>query len=75
MTTITLDMNKAMQQAHKMASKAKPGTMKIHKDIYTFEFDQKNWDYKVYKNLEHYVTFNTKQLKTAKQWLLDYLNN
>ena len=72
---ITLDYNNALDQARKMATKAKPGMLKIKGDTYTFVFDSQTWDYKVYKNLFLYVTFNTKELKTAKQWLIDYLNN
>ena len=72
---ITLDYNNALDQARKMALKARPGILKINGDVYTFEFDSQTWDYKVYKNLFLYVTFNTKELKTAKRWLVEYLNN
>lgn len=64
-----------LEVARKQALKAKPGVLKIKDDIYTFEFNHKTWEYIVYKNLFHYVTFNTKNLKQAKQWLIEYINN
>lgn len=70
-----MDTNKIKLQAEKMAAKAKPGIMKIGQDVYTFEFNHRTWEYVVYKNLFEYVKFNTKSLKQAKQWLVEYLAN
>jgi galactose-1-phosphate uridylyltransferase len=70
-----MNLNNCSKLAKTMASKAKPGVLKLGNDVYTFEFNQATWDYVVYKNLFEYVTFATKDLKQAKQWLLEYLNN
>lgn len=63
------------EKARKMAEKAKPGTLKIEGKIYTFEFCQKEWIYKVYENGFFLVNFNCKTLAKAKNYLRDWLNN
>lgn len=63
------------EKARKMAEKAKPGTLKIEGKIYTFEFCQKEWIYKVYENGFFLVNFNCKTLAKAKTYLRDWLNN
>ena len=70
-----MDINRIKKTAELMASQAKPGYMSIEGILYTFEFCQHEWVYKVYKEGSLYKQFNTKSLSKAKQMLLDYLNN
>lgn len=62
-------------QARKLASKAKPGYLKIDGKLYTFEFCQKEWIYKVYEDGFFFVNFNCKQLSKAKKMLQEYIAN
>jgi hypothetical protein len=66
---------KIEQQARDMASKAKPGFIKINDKLYTFEFCQTEWVYRVYENGFWLVNFNCKSLPKAKKMLQDWLNN
>lgn len=57
-----------------MAAKAKPfGHMKINGKTYTFVFDYSRWIYSVYEDMVWMRDYNTKSIKTAKQWLLESL--
>lgn len=67
--------DKCLEQARKMAAKAKPGFVRHNGKLYTFDFDQKEWVYRVYEDGFLLVSFNTKTLSTAKKYLIDYLNN
>lgn len=70
-----MNVSKIENQARQMAAKAKPGMLKVGSDVYTFEFDQKEWVYVVYKNLFFFIRFNCKDLKTAKRYLIEHLEN
>ncbi len=70
-----MNTDKILNQAQKMAMKAKPGFLKIGDTLYTFEFDQKQWVYNVYENGFLMISFNTKTLSKAKQMLKDWLSS
>lgn len=70
-----MDTNSVLSEAHKMASRAKPGMLKINGNVYTFVFDQNRWVYSVYENMVFMCDYNTKQLSTAKKWLREFLRN
>lgn len=70
-----MNADKILNQAQKMAIKAKPGFMKVDGVLYTFEFDQKDWLYNVYEDGFLLHRYNTKTLKQAKAWLKEYLEN
>lgn len=64
-----------LSDAHRLATKAKPGMLKINNKTYTFIFDPERWVYSVYEDMTFMCDYNTKQLATAKKWLRDYLSN
>jgi hypothetical protein len=70
-----MNLNNCLNIATKMAASAKPGVLKHNGNIYTFVFDQITWNYNVYENGFEYLRLNCKTLKTAKQYLVEYLNN
>ena len=70
-----MNTDKILNQAQKMAMKAKPGFLKIGATLYTFEFDQAQWVYNVYEDGFLMIRFNTKTLSKAKQMLKDWLAN
>ena len=70
-----MDPNKSLDLARKLATRAKPGIIKIHGKTYTFVFDQNRWVYRVYEDLVWLMDYNTKSLATAKKWLQEYLEN
>ena len=61
--------------AQKLAESAKSGTLKLDGSLFTFEFCQKTWSYKVHKDKVFYINFNTKSIKQANRWLRDYESN
>lgn len=61
------------EKARKLAEKAKPGALKVGNKIYTFEFCQREWIYKVYEDGFFLVNFNCKSLTTAKRHLKEWL--
>lgn len=62
-------------QARSLAAKAKPGYMTINGKLYTFEFCQQEWIYKVYENGFFLVNFNCKVLSKAKKMLQEWLTD
>lgn len=70
-----MNTDKIVQKAHVLATKAKPGFLKVGDDLYTFEFCQKHWVYQVYENGFAYIRFNTKTLPSAKKMLKEFLAN
>ena len=70
-----MSFDKCLVQARKIAEKAKPGFLTIDNKLYSFEFCQREWIYKVYCDGLFYVNFNTKSLNTAKRYLKEYLQN
>ena len=70
-----MNTDKILNQAQKMAMKAKPGFLKIGDTLYTFEFDQAQWVYNVYEDGFLMIRFNTKTLSKARQMLKDWLAN
>lgn len=66
---------KILNQAQKMAAKAKPGFLKIGETLYTFEFDQLHWVYNVYEDGFLLMRVNTKTLASAKKFLREWLAN
>lgn len=70
-----MDYNKALEKARQMAEKAKPGIMKHDGKIYTFEFCQKEWVYRIYEDGFLFLRVNTKMLSGAKKFLKNYLEN
>ena len=70
-----MDQNKLIEQARKLAEKAKPGVVKIEGKLYTLVFCQREWVYQVYEDGFWLVNFNTKQLTKAKKYLRDWLVN
>jgi len=66
---------KILKQAHNLVSKAKPGFVSIDDKLYTFEFDQTEWVYRVYEDGFLLVSFNTKTLPSAKRMLRHWLAN
>lgn len=70
-----MNTGKILNQAQKMASKAKPGFIKIDDKLYTFVFDQTHWVYNVYEDGFLMIRFNTKTLNKAKQMLKEWLAN
>ena len=70
-----MDQNKLIEQARKLAEKAKPGFVEIDGKLYTFVFCQREWVYQVYEDGFWLVNFNTKQLTKAKKYLRDWLAN
>ena len=68
--------DKLLSQAHKMASNAKNGTLKINNISYSFTFDHKEWHYIITDQENNEIAkFNTKSLKQARQWLKEYFLN
>lgn len=63
------------EKARKMAEKAKPSVVNIGGKVYTFEFCQREWVYKVYEDGFFLVHFNCKTLATAKRYLKEWLQN
>lgn len=61
--------------ARRQAEKAKPGFMRLNGKVYTFEFCQVEWIYKVYEDGFWLVNFNCKTLPKAKRYLTDWLQN
>lgn len=68
-------LEKCLDNARKMAEKAKPGIVEINDNIYTLVFDHNEWVYRVYENGFLLVSFNTKTLTRAKKMLKDWLAN
>ena len=68
-----MDTKAIEAQARKLAEKAKPGIVKRDGKVYTLEFDQREWVYRVYEDGFLLVSFNTKRLATAKKYLSDFL--
>lgn len=66
---------KILKQAQALASKAKPGFVTINEKLYTFEFNQNEWVYRVYEDGFLLVSFNTKTLPSAKRMLRHWLAN
>lgn len=63
------------EKARNLAAKAKPGMMKAGGKVYTFEFCQREWVYKVYEDGFFLVNFNCKSLPVAKKYLKQWLEN
>lgn len=63
------------EKARKMAEQAKPGILRIGDKVYTFEFCQREWVYKVYEDGFFLVNFNCKTLTIAKKYLREWLEN
>lgn len=63
------------EKARMLAAKAKPGILKVNDKVYTFEFCQREYVYKVYEDGFQLVNFNCKSLSTAKKYLKDWLEN
>ena len=55
-----MNINKCLDIARKSAESAKDGILKINGTLYTFEFCQREWVYRVYADGFLYVSFNTK---------------
>ena len=70
-----MNINKCLDIARKSAESAKDGILKINGTLYTFEFCQREWVYRVYADGFLYVSFNTKTLASAKRMLKDWLKN
>jgi hypothetical protein len=68
-----MDEAAILARARKLAEKAKPGFENIGGKLYTFEFDQNEWVYRVYEDGFLLVSFNTKSLTKAKRELRDWL--
>ena len=62
-------------QARKMAEKAKPGFAKHGDNLYTMEFCQREWVYRVYENGFWFINFNVKTLANCKKELEKFLNS
>lgn len=63
------------EKARKMAEQAKPGILRIGDKVYTFEFCQREWVYKIYEDGFWLVNFNCKTLTTAKKYLREWIKN
>jgi len=69
-----MNIQKIEARARAMAAKAKPGFERIGGKLYTFEFNQNEWVYRVYEDGFLLVSFNTKTLSTAKKYLREWLS-
>lgn len=70
-----MDLNKCLEQAKTMASKAKPFILEHDGQTYTGVFDHNEWVYKVYENGFFMLNINMKNHTKAKQFLQQYLTN
>lgn len=70
-----MNTDKILEKARELASKAKPGHTTINGKLYTFEFCQREWIYKVYEDGFWLVNFNCKSLNAAKNNLQQWLTN
>lgn len=70
-----MQTQKIIDQAHKLASKAKPGFMKVDDKLYTFDFDQTHWVYNVYEDGFLLMRVNVKTLSKAKAFVKEWLAN
>lgn len=68
-----MDTKAIEARARRLAEQAKPGIVKRDGKIYTLEFDQREWVYRVYEDGFLLVSFNTKRLATAKKYLEEYM--
>ena len=66
---------KIEEQARLMASKAKPAILNYEGKVYTLEFCQREWVYKVYQDGFWLVNLNCKTANSAKKYLKDWLSN
>lgn len=67
--------NKLLDQAHKLALKAKPWTLKHNGHIYTAVYSMQQSVYEVFKDGLFYLNINMKSPTKAKQFLKQYLEN
>lgn len=72
---MTINMDKLLNGAEKLAANAKDGTLKLDGHLFTFEFCQKHWVYNVYRDGFYYINFNTKSLKQARKMLREWENS
>lgn len=64
----------ALENARKMALKAKPWTLKQDGKTYTAVFNMKEWHYDVYEDGIYYMNIVSKTAKIAKAYLKEYLS-
>lgn len=68
-----MDIEAIENRARKLAENAKPGYITIAGKLYTFEFCQKEWVYRVYEDGFLFISFNCKTLNKAKTMFKDWL--
>lgn len=69
-----MDTQKIAEMAANLVKNAIPsGKLKVGDSIYDLVFNGYNYD--VFLNGLNVVTFNTRSINQAKEWLKDYLNN
>ena len=64
-----------IEDAKKMASKAKDFVYLDGKDRYIFKFDKIHWRYDVYLNDEYVTNMSCKTQTMARKWFKEWLNN
>ena len=70
-----MQYNKLLEQAHKLALKAKPWILKYDDSTYTAVYSMSQSVYEVFKDGEFYLNINDKSPTRAKAFLKHYLTN
>jgi len=70
-----IDYNKALEDARKQASKAKPWVLKKNGKIYTATFCLTNWHYIIYEDGFFLMNLNVRTATKAKKYLANWLDS
>jgi hypothetical protein len=71
-----MDTGAILRGARTAAANAKDGTLNLNGVTYTFTFDHTAWHYTITApDGSELMTYNTKSLKQARQWLREYFLN
>ena len=72
---MSINYDKLLEQAHKLALKAKPWILKHEDKTYTAVYSMYQGYYEVYQDGELFLNINDKSPKEAKKFLQFYLTN
>jgi len=72
---MSINYDKLLEQAHKLALKAKPWILKYDDKTYTAVYSMYQGYYEVYQDGELFLNINDKSPSKAKKFLQFYLTN